>query len=93
MRGRDCLEDVRIVRLQLQEAAGDGSLAGRREDGAEPGRADHVVKTVGAVVQSVLQAGVETGRVVGIETVGVDGEVTPVADEPDARSPVPAIFL
>lgn len=85
--GRDRLQGVCIIRLQLDEAAGDRSLAGGREDGAEPSGADHVVKTVAAVVQSMLQrAGVEARRVVGIETVGVDGEVAPIADE--SRRPV-----
>jgi hypothetical protein len=76
-----------MIRLQLDEAAGDGALAGWREDGAESGRADHVMEAVAAVVQGMLQRpGIETRRVVGIETDGVDGEVAPVADE--TRCPI-----
>ena len=52
---RDDFDDAGVVGLELDERAGDGSLAGRREDGAEAGGIDLVAETVAAVVEGVVR--------------------------------------
>jgi hypothetical protein len=75
-----------LAQFVLTCANRDGSLAGRREYRAEPGRADLIVEAVGAVIEGMLHwTGIDARGVVGIPTGRVDGEVTPIADESRRR--------